>query len=328
MATEGSYLNNHGIELTIIIVNWNTADYLEKLLFSIFEKIIGDFYQVLVVDNDSKDGSREMVHEKFPGVILVNTGANLGYGKANNIGIKMARTPYILLLNPDTLVNSDAVPVMLDFLKSNDKIGAVQCALTDPDGTIQEMGLQWFDSPFTQFLTLFFLSNATKRIFRRFLPRQDPLKDGYLKHMSGDCILIRKTILDKVGGFDERFFMYAEDGDLSRRIILHGWKLFYLSKVSIVHVKAGASDKTFSNFSLLMMCESTFKYNLKYYGLSGALLYRFFVFLSSIFRILFFLISFPVFSFLHKKQICEKKIIKCIELTKWSLFVSKPIISS
>ena len=167
--------DNHGIELTIIIVNWNTADYLEKLLFSIFEKIIGDFYQVLVVDNDSKDGSREMVHEKFPGVILVNTGANLGYGKANNIGIKMARTPYILLLNPDTLVNSDAVPVMLDFLKSNDKIGAVQCALTDPDGTIQEMGLQWFDSPFTQFLTLFFIK-CNKTIFADFLQRQDLLR--------------------------------------------------------------------------------------------------------------------------------------------------------
>jgi GT2 family glycosyltransferase len=146
--------------------------------------------------------------------------------------------------------------------------------------------------------------------------------------MSGDCILIRKSVLDKVGGFDERFFMYAEDGDLSRRIIQHGWKLFYLSKISIVHAKAGASDKTISYFSLLMMCESTFKYNLKYYGLSGALLYRFFVFLSSIFKILLLSISFPAFFFFHKKQICKNNIIKCIVLIKWSLFISRPIISS
>jgi GT2 family glycosyltransferase len=146
--------------------------------------------------------------------------------------------------------------------------------MRSPGGVVQEQGLQYFPSPWTEFLSLLFLSTATRRRFRLLLPCLDPNQSGYVMKLYGGCLLCRRDVLEKVGWFDERYFMYAEDVDLCRAISDHGRKLYYLSDAEIVHIGGGSSEKAPSDFSILMKSESIAKLMEKHYGASAAWLYR------------------------------------------------------
>ena len=272
------------MDLSIIIVNWNTREDLYNCLFSIKNTSQDLNTEVFVVDNDSIDGSLEMVKSDYPEVHLINSGGNIGFGKANNIAIPKATAPYILFLNPDTILKPKALEVMYSFLIDHPKTGAIACKTIDETGRVAMLPLQMEATPFKRFLLQIFSSQASTKIMEKIFPSHSPQKSGYVRNLYGPCLMVRKDVLNQVGYFDEQFFMYAEDIDLCQRIYRAGWKLYYTSEVLITHLGGKASDAAPKDFSALMMCESISKLMLKNYGVKGLTIYRLSVFISSLIR--------------------------------------------
>jgi hypothetical protein len=162
------------------------------------------------------------------------------------------------------------------------------------------------------------------------LPYKDPNRSGYVAKIYGGCLMVRKDILDQVGWFDERFFMYGEDVDLCRKITDAGWKLYYLSESVIIHLCGGASGAASSSFSTLMKCESISKVMQKYYSYPGSILYRFFIFFGSSIRLIMLLIikMLSLFSSIGKKIDYKNSFNKYMSMVKWSLNLQKPIIKT
>lgn len=317
------------MDLTIIIVNWNTRDMLKDCLHSIMQTKGNIEIQIIVVDNASSDGSREMVSSAFPEVTLINSGDNIGFAKANNLAIPHTTAPYILFLNPDTLLINNALKKMVNFLNSNPSVGALGCKTRNIDGTIQDPGLQWRTTPFTKLIEMFFISSDTIKVLKRYLPYHEATNSGYVSWIFGGCLMVREKALERAGNFDERFFMYLEDADLCRRIIDSGWKIYYLSEAEVIHVGGGASNKTTNQFATLMMCESMSKFMFKYYGKQGRIVYKYGVFISSCLRLTILLMFKMVkcCDIISKKTKGKKNIYKYTAMIKWSLGIKLPKIN-
>ncbi len=316
--------------LSIIIVNWNTREMLADCLSSLREHTDSNKVKLLVVDNASKDGSSEMVQAQFPWVHLIKSGGNIGFGKANNLAMPHANTQFVLFLNPDTIALKNSIGKMIDYMESDPTLGALSCKMKYPDGSVQPLGLQWFPSPLTELISMLIISQKTHRGFKAYLPYIDPNENSYVSKLYGGCLMVRKSVLDQVGWFDERFFMYGEDVDLCRRITDKGWKLYYLSDAEIIHLCGGAGAETSNNFSVLMKCESISKLMQKYYGTLGSLLYRIVIFSGSIFRLL-------ILAVLQLVSKCSEighnidfrsAYRKYIAMIKWVLNLEKPLIKT
>jgi hypothetical protein len=261
------------LDLTIVIVNWNAGDMLRNCLASIRNAPKARKVEVIVIDNASADGSRELASREFPEFQVINSGANLGFGKANNLARPHVRTPLVLFLNPDTVVLGDALDQMAVFLETHPETGAMSCQMKYQDGSVQGLGIQWFPTPITEFFQLALLSAGSRKFLGRILPTWNPEQSGYVKKLYGGCLMARKELLDEVGWFDERYFMYAEDVDLCRQITNRGRKLYYLSSAAIVHLVGGTTSNTSHGFHTLMKCESVAKLMAKYHGRAGCFLY-------------------------------------------------------
>ena len=262
------------MDLTIIIVNWNGGELLRRCLESIRCHADPRHMRVMVVDNNSKDGSRQMAQTGFPEAHVLNSGGNLGFGKANNLARQYVETPLVLFLNPDTEVLPGALAQMVAFFDSHPSIGALSCKLRERDGSVHDLPLQWPPSPWTQFLHIALATQHMPTLLRRLLPYADPHRSGFVSKLCGGCIMARKTALDAVGWFDERYFMYAEDIDLCQSLLDRGWKLYYLSEAEIFHAAGGTSRNTNKEFPVLMMCQSIWQMMRKYRGGVGGVLYR------------------------------------------------------
>jgi N-acetylglucosaminyl-diphospho-decaprenol L-rhamnosyltransferase len=308
-------------KVSIIIVNWNGGgEFLDCLQSLRVARSACDF-QVVVIDNNSRDGSREKAESEFPEFQIVNSGANLGFARANNRARGMVRSPYVLFLNPDTKVTSTSVPMMVKALDEKSGVGAVGCKMTDEDGTVHDLGLQWFPTPWTEFLNLLFVSRRTFRTVAKMMGSADANTSGCVKKLYGGCIMVRREILEKIGWLDDRYFMYAEDVDLCRTIRDAGWKLFYSSEASVVHHAGVTSAKAPSGFSTLMKCESIGKLMTKYYGVTGHALYRLAVFVGAMIRLV-------VVGFVNVLKACVGKfdpagIRKCLIMLGWSVGVRR-----
>jgi len=316
------------MDLSIIIVNWNTKDLLQNCLRSIAAGSEHYQVEVIVADNNSADGSRDMVAANFPKVKLFNSGANLGFAKANNLGLRHAQAPLILYLNPDTELGRDSLDRMINFMSKNSEVGALGCKIRNASGSVQRLGLQWFPSPLTQMLRLLAYSERSCPPLSFLFPCHDPEISGYVKMLYGACLLVRRAVLDQVGGFDERFFMYCEDVDLCQRIQRGGWRLFYLAEAEILHLGGSSSSNTVSGFSVLMMCESCASLNRKYYGRLGSIGYRLVTALGAPARLLLLLcLRTPLFG---RRRLLraplDASIRKYQTATRWALGLEKPII--
>ena len=316
------------MDLSIIIVNWNTRELLEKCLGSVAARQGRLAVQTIVVDNNSADGSREMVARQFPEVRLINSGGNIGFGRGCNLGVQQAAAPLVLFLNPDTEIRGDALEKMAGFMEANPSVGALNCKIREPSGSAFGPGLQWFPSPFTELARLFLVSRETQGRLSGLLPYHDPEVSGFVKKLFGGCLLVRESVLARVGTFDERFFMYCEDVDLSRRITAAGWKLYYLSEAEIIHLGGGASSRAPGRFSVLMMCESFSKLMRKYHGRAGSLGYRAVAFLGAQFRLAVLLAMralMPLASAEDKAEIASS-LRKYFTIIQWSVGLQKPVI--
>jgi hypothetical protein len=318
------------MDLSIIIVNWNTREFLRTCLRSIRQGASGLSVQTIVVDNASRDASDKMVIEEFPEVMIIQSGGNLGFARANNLALPHVQSSFVLFLNPDTEIQGHALSLMLDQMKRAPSVGALGCRIRNLNGTIQELGLQWFPSPLTELVRFLAISERTYSRFRGLIPYHSPALSGEVTKLFGACLLVRRTVLEQVGSFDERFFMYCEDVDLCHRISRAGWKLFYLSEAEILHVGGAAGSAAFSSFSVLMMCESLSKFMRKYYGRFGSASYRFIALGGAQFRLLaVFLAALVNFTGMPGTDTKTRvSLRKYLSVSKWALGLERPLIKN
>lgn len=239
------------MKLSIIIVNYNVKYFLEQTLLSVRKAAAGIATEVWVVDNNSVDDSVQMVREKFPEVrVLANT-ENVGFSKANNQAIRQSVGEYVLLLNPDTVVEEDTFEKCIAFMDAQPEAGGLGVRMIDGSGKFLPESKRGFPSPFVAFSKTFGLSKffPKSKLFNRYhlgyLPENEIHEVDVL---SGAFMLMRRSALDKIGLLDERFFMYGEDIDLSYRIVLAGYKNYYFPTTTIIHYKGESTKKGSLNY--------------------------------------------------------------------------------
>ncbi|HOY07209.1 MAG TPA: glycosyltransferase [Saprospiraceae bacterium] len=239
------------MRLSIIIVNYNVRHFLEQALGSVRRAVRGIDAEVWVVDNNSVDDSVRMVEEKFPEVRLIVNRDNPGFAKANNQAIRQSTGEYVLLLNPDTLVEEDTFSKCLAFMDSHPEAGALGCKLIDGTGKFLPESKRGFPSPWVAFCKTFGLSAIfprSKTFNRYYLGYLDVDKTSEADVLAGCFMFIRRSALDRAGLLDEAFFMYGEDIDLSYRIIQAGFKNYYFPETKIIHYKGESTKKGSLNY--------------------------------------------------------------------------------
>lgn len=223
-------------KLTISIVNYNAGDYLIKCLSSL-EKVNNELkFDVYIVDNKSVDGSIQKAQEHFPQFNFVQNKENLGFGKAHNIILKKAKTPYVLTLNPDSEVLPNTLKHMVDFMDRNPSVGVSTCKIEKADGSLDIASHRGFPTPWASFLYFFLKNDRLYHLTDRPMDKIHEIDSGV-----GAFLLIRKNVLEKIGYFDEDYFLYAEDIDLCFRIKDAGFRVMYVPDVKIIHVKGISS---------------------------------------------------------------------------------------
>jgi hypothetical protein len=245
------------LPLSIIIVNWNSIEFLRPCLVSLLNKNPDFDFEVIIVDNASTDHSIEVLKKEFPNIRLIENDLNIGFTKANNQAINEANGKYILLLNPDTIMtDEDILKKWVMFMENNPDVGASGCRLIYEDGSHQVGDAGFKPTIKTVFNFSFFLSKLKpdkfKGIFLNYSKLNIPIEVDWI---GGADFLVRKSILEKVGLMDEGIFMYADDIEWGCRIREHGYKVFYLPQMKIVHLQGGSAkkQKEISRFSFLWL---------------------------------------------------------------------------
>ena len=241
---------HQGLDVAIIIVNYNTCALLQECLASLYRSRGGLSCEVWVVDNASTDGSGEAVAAEFPQVHLIRSEVNGGYAYANNLGLRaigraQGRTPrYVLLLNPDTLLPPSALASMWAFMEAHPETGALGPRLLRPSGELDLASRRSFPTPAVSLYRMMGLSKLfprSRRFARYNLTFLDPRETVEVDSVVGACMMVRSEAIQQVGLLDEHFFMYGEDLDWAYRMKAVGWKVYYYADVTVLHYKGEAS---------------------------------------------------------------------------------------
>ncbi|OIP00576.1 MAG: hypothetical protein AUJ98_06975 [Bacteroidetes bacterium CG2_30_33_31] len=239
------------MKLSIIIVNYNVAYFLEQCLTSIFSSELNFEFDVFVVDNNSVDSSIKMISEKFPQIKLIANKTNNGFSVANNQAIKQSNSEYILLLNPDTIIEIDTLQLSVDFMETHENCGGLGVKMIDGKGKFlpeSKRGLPTPSAAFSKIFGLSWLFPKSKRFSAYYLGHLDSDETNEIEILSGAFMMLRKKTLDIIGLLDEDFFMYGEDIDLSYRILKSGYKNYYFPKTRIIHFKGESTKKDSINY--------------------------------------------------------------------------------
>ena len=241
------------VRISIIIVSYNVKYFLEQCLCSVMKGIdesstTGSQWEVevFVIDNNSADGSIEYLENRFPSVHFIANKENAGFAKANNQALKVAKGEYILFLNPDTILPEDFLLRCIQFMEANPDVGATGVRMIDGSGKFLRESKRGFPTSWASFCKLFGLTSMfpkSKVFSQYYLGHIDENTNHEVEALSGACMLVRREAIEKTGGFDERFFMYAEDIDLSYQISQLGYKNFYLADLTIIHFKGESTRK-------------------------------------------------------------------------------------
>jgi len=298
------------MDLSIVIVNWNTRELLEACLRSVYAQVHGLDFEVFVVDNASVDGSPEMIRTKFPQVSLIQNNVNLGFVKANNQAISLSKGRYISLLNPDTLLKNDALSKMVTFLDGHPDIGVLGCKILTAEGEIDLRGAKEFPSLLGELFELTRLSHwlPRSRFFGNYLMTYWDREDSReVDVLSGACLMIRREALEQVQYLDENFFIYGAEVDWYYRLKRLGWKVFYYAEAEIVHI-GGQSTSQLKEEMGIERFRSRYRLFWKHKGRSYAWAYKALVFLITVTKVLAFWIGLLVSTSGEKKCRYQAKV--------------------
>jgi GT2 family glycosyltransferase len=274
------------MKLSVIIVNYNVEFFLEQCLNSVVAALKHVEGEIYVVDNNSIDGSLDMVREKFPSVHLIANKDNTGFSKANNQALRLAKGEYHLLLNPDTIVEEDTFARVVEFMDSHPDAGGLGVKMIDGKGNFLPESKRGLPTPKDAFYKIFGLSRLfpkSKKFGRYHLSYLDKDEIHEIEILSGAFMLMRKSALDKVGLLDEAFFMYGEDIDLSYRIVLGGYKNYYYPKTRIIHYKGESTKKSSVNY-VFVFYNAMIIFAKKHFSSKNAKMYSFLINLAIYFR--------------------------------------------
>jgi hypothetical protein len=232
------------MDLSIIIVNWNVKDLLEKCLKSIYEKTQGIEFEVFVVDNASQDGSAQMVLKEFPQVTIIASNVNLGFAKANNLALEQARGKYILFMNPDMELVENSFPKLIELMNKDQKIALSTCQLIYPDGTLQK-NIKNNPGLCDQLLILLKLHHFFQpKCLKRYLAKDfDYFKEQEAKQIMGAFVFCNGEIIRQMGGWDTDFYLWWEDLDLCKRVQAAGYKIIYTPITKVTHYEAKSFEQ-------------------------------------------------------------------------------------
>jgi GT2 family glycosyltransferase len=275
-------MHSMNIDLSIIIVNWNTRNLVVNCLRSIFTYSPHYNFEVWVVDNASSDGSPDMVRKNFPQVKLIENPANVGFARANNQAIRQCHGRYIMLLNPDTEVTPGALETMVGFMEVSQEVGAAGPRLINPDGTLQT---SCYPTPtlLREFWRLLHLDRI-KPFGIYPMQEWDQNQPREVEVIQGACLILRREALDQTGFLNEDYFIYSEEVDLCYRLRKSGWKISWLPGATVTHY-GGKSTQLVSEEMFLNLYESKVLFFRKNYSWLQAFVYKMILTLAAIARL-------------------------------------------
>ena len=305
------------MELSVIIINWNSQVYLRECLHSLDRGTPGLAREVLVIDNASYDGCREMLVAEFPQVKFIQSDRNLGFSGGNNRAASHAKGDFLLFLNPDIIIEMNSLAKLVMALRDLPAAGIVGARLLNTDRTLQTSCVQSFPTVVNQVLNCELLRRRFPRsslwgMSALFDASHDPMP---VEAVSGACLMIKRKVFELVGGFDERYFMYSEDIDISYKVGQAGFKCYYVPTAIVIHHGGGSSKQAPSAFSNVMLRESVYRFFRLHRGRSVANCFRFFIGLSALLRL-------PVAAVIwlrHRHVDAKAPFIKWISIFRWSL---------
>ncbi|MES2679194.1 MAG: glycosyltransferase [Bacteroidota bacterium] len=264
------------------MVNYNVKHFLEQCLFSVFKALKNTESEVFVVDNNSVDGSISLIREKFPRVQLIQNKVNTGFSVANNQAIRVSQGKYVLLLNPDTVVQEDTFEKVLAFMEAHPEAGALGIKMLDGKGNFLPESKRGLPTPAVAFYKIFGLAKlfpGSKKFGQYHLTYLNKNENHQVDVLSGAFMLLRKETLDKVGLLDETYFMYGEDIDLSYRITQGGYKNYYFAGSSIIHYKGESTKKSSVNY-VIVFYKAMAIFAKKHFSQGNARAFHFLIYLA------------------------------------------------
>lgn len=309
------------MDLSIIIVNWNSKDYLEKCLASVFSWTTGVNFEIVVIDSASFDGVDGMLKHGYPQVKFIQSDNNLGFAKANNAAFRISTGSNILFLNPDTELTGPAINVLLDHIRILPNAGAIGCKLLNGDGSVQTSCIQAFPTILNQlfnseFLRALFPASSLWGMASLLGAKDRPAEVDVI---SGACLMLKRSLFEEVGFFSEDYFMYAEDVDLCYKIKQAGYTNYYIPTASVIHFGGGSSEQAPSDFSVVMMRESLWRFMKKTRGNIYGLAYRTSTVIAAIGRLLLLTMLLPLQYLRQSRPSWHASLKKWWAILTWSL---------
>ena len=282
--------------LSIIIVSYNVRDDLYECLKSVSEAEFRDPLQVIVVDNGSRDGTVEMVRSAFPQVEMICNDGNVGFPRANNQALVLARGTFTLYLNPDTVVMTDTLSTCVRYMREHPEVGLLGCKVVFPDGKIQYECARNFptlEASVWEAFYLHMLFPKHRRFGKTLMGYWDHNDSREVPCLVGAFMLSRLTILKALGGMDESVFMFLEDVDLCYRVLQSGWTVYYLADVTIVH-KSGRSREKYSGSLAPTNAEALYAFFKIHSGVGAARVCRLIFLVQGVFRLILSVLLLPI----------------------------------
>jgi GT2 family glycosyltransferase len=280
------------VKVSAVLVSYNTKELTLKAISCLlrdFESL--DSWEVILLDNDSKDGTVTAVQDTYPSVQIIQNHDNVGFGKANNQAFEVCRGEYVLLLNTDAFVHSGCIQALKQFLDLHSDVAVVAPRVVNEDGSLQSSAHP-FPTPLRCWIENLWLNPLVKNVFHlrdwRSWTHDDTREVPWV---IGACMLVRKSVIESVGGFDERFFMYSEETDWQYRIRQAGWLIWFVHDAEVTHL-GGASGGTesLSSRTRTAFFESLDYYVLKNHSWLGLLCFRTGMFVGSLLRVILWLV--------------------------------------
>jgi N-acetylglucosaminyl-diphospho-decaprenol L-rhamnosyltransferase len=313
------------MNLSIIIINWNSVKFLKKCLQSIYENINDLELELVVLDNASFDGCREMISREFPDVLFIQSDKNLGFAQGNNLAASCCRGEAFLFLNPDTEIHGAAIRILYNYMNSLPYVGTLGGRLLNSDGSIQTSCLQAFPTITNKLLESKWLQKLCPKsrlwgMAPLFAENNGP---KIVEGISGACLMTPKEVFKKVGGFSENYFMYFEDMDYCLKVFKSGLKNYYVSSAEIIHHGGKSSGGGYNHFANVMMADSSWRYFKKQKGFCYALIFRMGLCVKAFLLSLFFAIRTIINFKGNNRDHIKGRMRKWTSLLGWCLGIEK-----
>lgn len=259
------------MDLSVIIVNWNSEEYLRECIPSLYHWTHEVSFEVIVVDNASPSGNANHLTEWLPGIKLIRSAKNLGFAGANNLGFRHSTGDYILFLNPDTKLNSPAIDSMMRQAKQLPNAGIVGCKLLNADSSVQTSSIMKFPGIWNAIFQIEYLRLRWPRLWGIDVLFSANTEPAEVQAISGACMLMRRDVFKQIGTFSEEYFMYSEDLDLCWQSARAGFKNYYIGEATIVHYGGKSSPRAWQT---AMKTTAELHFCKKNYGHLYSLLFR------------------------------------------------------